>query len=406
MKFAHLSDCHVGGWREPRMNDFSLKAFLKATDICVEKGVDFVLISGDLFNTSLPAIDKLKAVVIKLVELRKKEIPVYVIAGSHDYSPSGKTFLDVIEHAGLIVNVTKGSVENGRLKLKFTIDKKTGAKITGILGKRGMLDKKFYEDLDRESLEKEAGYKIFMFHTMVDEFKTKEFEKIESIPISFFPKNFDYYAGGHIHKVGTIKKDGYGIMTYPGPLFPNNFRELEELERGGFYIVENGRIEWQPVQLVNVFGIKVDCNYKTPKQISEEVLSIAKGKQFFNTVVLIRLFGKLSEGKISDIDFREIFSELYNKGAYFVMKNTAALETKEFGAVKISGTTEEIEERLIDEHLGQIPMKNERAVVVQLMKSLNSEKHDGERIADFEKRLSEDVLKLLEIEEALDEKVN
>lgn len=62
MKFAHLADCHIGNWRDPKMADLSTKAFTKAIDTCIHEKVDFVLISGDLFNTSLPSIDRLKEV--------------------------------------------------------------------------------------------------------------------------------------------------------------------------------------------------------------------------------------------------------------------------------------------------------------------------------------------------------
>ena len=100
MKYAHFADVHIGSWREPKLNNLSTMAFVKAVDHCILQGVDFILIAGDLFNTSLPSIDKLKTVVKKLKELRIKQIPVYIVAGSHDYSPSGKTMLEVIEEAG------------------------------------------------------------------------------------------------------------------------------------------------------------------------------------------------------------------------------------------------------------------------------------------------------------------
>tara|TARA_Y100000294_G_C8302846_1_gene235448 strand:- start:30 stop:470 length:441 start_codon:yes stop_codon:yes gene_type:complete len=143
MKFAHMADCHIGSWKDQKLRDISLKAFSKSIDKCIEQQVDFVLIAGDLFNTSLPAIDRLKQVTIKLKQLKDKEIPVYTIPGSHDFSPSGKTMLSVLEKAGLIINVVNGNVtEDKRLKLRFTIDTKTNAKITGMLGKKGMLEKK------------------------------------------------------------------------------------------------------------------------------------------------------------------------------------------------------------------------------------------------------------------------
>ena len=202
MKFSHIADCHIGAWRDPKLKELNIKAFFEAIAISLKEKVDFILISGDLFNTSLPGIDKLKDVVKILKNLQNKEIPVYLIPGSHDFSPSGKTMLDVLEEAGLCINVVKGKVdENKKLNLQFTVDKKTGAKITGMLGKRGMLERSFYEELNREPLEKEPGFKIFMFHTALTELKPKKLEMMESAPISLLPKNFDYYAGGHVHIV-------------------------------------------------------------------------------------------------------------------------------------------------------------------------------------------------------------
>jgi len=219
MKFAHLADCHIGGWREPELKNLNLEAFQKAIDACIEENVGFILIAGDLFATALPSIDTMKEVASQLEKLRNQDISVYVIPGSHDFSPTGKTMLDVLEKAGLCENVFK--FEDG--KLKFTIDK-TNTKITGLLGRKGALEKTDYTALNKEELEKEPGFKIFMFHTAIEELKPKELEKIEAQSLSLLPKNFNYYAGGHLHYKQSIKKEGYGLITYPGPLFPDNFK--------------------------------------------------------------------------------------------------------------------------------------------------------------------------------------
>jgi len=403
MKFAHLADCHIGSWRDPKLRDVSTKAFIRAIDICIERNVDFILISGDLFNTSLPAIDNLKQAVVKLKELKDRNIPVYAIAGSHDFSPSGKTMLDVLESAGLLVNVAKGKEEEGKLKLNFTIDEKTGAKITGLLGKRDGLEKSFYLHLDREELEKEEGYKIFMFHSLLSEFKTKELEKAESQPLSLLPKNFNYYAGGHPHIVFKAEEKGYGLIAYPGPLFPNNFKELEELQRGGFYIIEDGKLEWQPIQIYNVHKIEINCSHKTAEEIEKEIFDEIKGREFNDTIVTIRLEGVLENGKPSDINFKEIFGKLYEKSAYFVMKNTNALTTKEFEEIKIEASNvEEMEEKLIKEHLGQIKVEGltaeqEERITKELLTILSTEKGEGEKVADFERRVKEEVNKVLRV---------
>ena len=398
MKFAHIADCHIGSWRDPKLNNASTKAFTKAIDLCINKSVDFIIIAGDLFNTSLPSIDHLKQTTIKLKQLKDNNIPVYTVAGSHDFSSSGKTMLDVLESAGLLINVVKGEEIDNKLNLKFTIDKKTNVKITGLLGKKGMLEKSYYESLNKEPLEQEQGYKIFIFHSLLSEFKPEDMEKIDAQPLSLLPKNFNYYAGGHPHFVFQKQEENYGKITYPGPLFPNNFRELEKLKKGGFYIVEDNNIEWNPIQIYNVHSININAENKTPEYTEQEILNEIKDQEFNNTIVTIRVQGTLKEGKISDINFKEIFNKIYEKSAYFILKNTTNLKTKEFEEIKIhADSTEEIEDKLIKEHLNQIKINlPEEQLTKDLLKQLTAEKQEGETIAVFEKRLKKEIKEILE----------
>jgi DNA repair exonuclease SbcCD nuclease subunit len=404
MKFAHMADCHIGSWRDPKLNNTSTIAFQKAMDKCIEENVDFILISGDLFNTSLPRIDNLKTVVTTFKQLKDKNIPVYIIPGSHDFSPSGKTMLDVLEQAGLFINVVKGEEIDGKLKLNFTIDKKTGAKITGMLGKRYSLEKEYYKNLILENLEQEDGYKIFMLHSGIDELKTEDTEYVISQPISLLPKNFNYYAAGHVHIVKDTKIENYGTIVYPGPLFPNSFSELEKLGTGGFYIVENDIARYHPIQVYNVYPLIIDCDGITPEQVYDEIINRIEDKEFNNTIVLIRLQGSLASGKPHDIDFKEIFQKLYDKSAYFVMKNTNALTTKEFEEIKIdTKSVEDAESAIIKEHLGQVKLKDldtnkEEALIKNLIQTLATEKQEGETNPDFEKRVKDEVSKVLDVE--------
>ena len=149
MKFVHFADCHIDGFKDPRLSKLSNDNFKYVIDYSLEKEVDFVLLAGDLFNTALPRIDSLKFVTAQLKRLQVANIPVYLIPGSHDYSPHGRTMLDVLELAGLIINVAKGTVnEKGDLNLEFTQDIKTKVLITGILGRAGMLDQQIYKTIN------------------------------------------------------------------------------------------------------------------------------------------------------------------------------------------------------------------------------------------------------------------
>ncbi|AJF61201.1 TPA: exonuclease SbcCD subunit D [Candidatus Woesearchaeota archaeon] len=404
MKFSHIADCHIGGWRDPKLKDLNTQAFFRALDISLKEKVDFIVIGGDLFNTALPGIDRLKDVVRKFRELKEKNVPVYLIPGSHDFSPSGKTMLDVLEEAGLCTNVVKGSVENNKLKLKFTIDEKTGAKITGMLGRRGMLERTYYEELDRASLEKEPGFKIFLFHTAITELKPKDMDRMDSAPISLLPKGFDYYAGGHVHIVEKLDMPGYRNVVYPGPLFPNNFHELEELKGGGFYIYDNGEVKRHEIAIKKVVSIRVDALHKNSEKVTEELLDKVKRDAEEDCIILIRISGVLQSGRVSDIDFKKVYDILAKKDVYFVMRNTSGLATKEFEEVKIeTRSAEEIEDRLIEEHLGQRDAagwgkEKERKMIKDLMVVLSSDKKEGEKVYEFEARIKDELNKLLEID--------
>src|SRR3989338_2291012 len=417
IKFAYLADCHIGGWRDEKLRDIGIKSFSKAVDLCIDEKVDFVVIAGDFFNTSVPGIEGLKEAAKKLRELKMNEIPVYLIAGSHDFSPSGKTILDVLEQAGLCINVAKGKVVDSRLQLNFTVDRKTGAKLTGLPGKKGMLEKQYYASLLNDNLESEDGFKIFLFHTAVSEVKKQELEKMDSVSVSFFPKKFNYYAGGHVHIVDTSEIGEYKNIVYPGPTFPNNFSELEKLNAGGLYIVEavKKNSAWDvskkfcPIKLVDVNSIKIDFEGKTPAEIRNELLRKIEGKKFTNTISLIRLFGKIREGKITDINLNEAFSLLYEKEAYFVMKNTYSLSSPEFEEIKFDTSKfEDIEEAIVGEHAGKInisPAVNEnekndiekKEFIKSLFSILSREKLEGERNQDFEKRLCAEIRESLDL---------
>ena len=86
------------------------------------------------------------------------------------------------------------------------------------------------------------------------------------------------------------------------------------------------------------------------------------------------------------------------------MKSTAALTTKEFEEIKVeSSSVEDIEYKLIKEHLGQIKVDNltlekEDELIKNLMKALSSEKIEDEKVADFNKRVLDVVSRILKIE--------
>ena len=410
--FAHIADVHLDCFREPELKDLSTSAFVTAIDSCISKKVDFVLIAGDLFNTSMPDVSILQEAVKQFNRLRKNKIPVYLIAGSHDMSNSQKTFLDVLAEAELFINVVRGESLDDKLKLKFTTDEKTGAKITGILGKKGALDIEYYRALDRESLENESGYKIFMFHCGIEEYKPEFLKHTSFLPLSLLPKNMNYYAGGHIHVVFVRDEPTYGKIVFPGPTYPCNFNELESMGMGSFFIVNvddnfNTVTEKQDIAPAGIVTKKFNANSKTAHMLEDEILLWAKTADVNGKVVLLRIAGTLKEGAPTDVSFAGAYDVLKQNGAIIVKRNTVKLISREFEEIKVdvSGELKEVEARIIKEHIGNAPKSivDEEGLVFSILDTLDSDKEEGETNVAFEIRMKKAAVDVFGLKGIIDE---
>ncbi|OIO64105.1 hypothetical protein COY28_06780 [Candidatus Woesearchaeota archaeon CG_4_10_14_0_2_um_filter_57_5] len=403
IRFCHLADCHVGGWRDPRMRKANMEAFQKAMTFCRQQAPDFIIIAGDLFNTSLPPLDALKDATTELRKLRESDIRVYAIAGSHDYSPTGKSILHVLEEAGLLTNLTKGTIIDGKLRLK-PIQDKSGAWLTGILGRRGMLDKRYYEDLDREPLESLQGYKVFAFHTALEELKSRDEQHLPAAPVSLLPRAFHYYAGGHVHIVKTEKLPSHGAhatIAYPGPTFPNNFSELEDVIGGVNVVTWDGthqEVTWHPISVYNVHNVKVDVTNMTPAE-AHSAIQNQLHTELIRTIVTIRLRGKLQSGSIADIALNDIMQECYADGAHFVMRNTSGMQQDDEEQMSIAPGVPDVEQAVIKEHLEQgrrAGLDWDTKQILALMDALAVSRNEGETVSDFEARMNAAARQLLE----------
>ncbi|MBI3412718.1 MAG: DNA repair exonuclease [Candidatus Aenigmarchaeota archaeon] len=358
--FAHISDCHLGAWRDKTLRKLNLEAFEKAMDKCVEKNVDFILICGDLFDKNIPDLDIVEQATRKMRQVRNQGIEIYVIYGSHDYSPAATSIIDVLHSSGLFTKIMDADNATDKVSLKFLHDKKTGAKIAGISGRRASIEKYYYEMLDREKLESEGGFKIFAFHIGVNELMGGSMHTDECIPVSFFPRNFDYYAGGHIHSRTEKKENGYGLFVYPGTTFGWNYNDLENAANGeerGFFIVDFDssvkNVEFVETMKNSVKLFEINADNKTTDDVRKMLDKICDDNSFENCITLIKIKGVLASGKSSDINTQPVRDKIYAKGAVNVFINRNALSSKEFDDIKIKADAREtIEERIFREHSG------------------------------------------------------
>ncbi|MFX1497168.1 MAG: exonuclease SbcCD subunit D [Promethearchaeota archaeon] len=423
VKFAHLSDCHLGAWRNERLNVLGYKAFEEATSIIIKEKVDFVIISGDLFDVSNPKVDVIDLAVRELKKLKDNDIPVYGIMGSHDYSPSNKSMIRPLITAGLFINVFDGKAFDDKLKLFFTQDPKTKIKLTGLRARKRSLEIEDYERLDKQNLENEPGIKIFVFHTMLNELKPIEFKQMESTPKSGLPKNFHYYAGGHLHKTvphklrendNIIKISDKNNIVYPGALSLTDFREIEKYKYGGFCIISgeidhdvcNFNVRFIPLKIKEVITLDLNCENKTSLQVQNILKEKLETLNVQDKIVTLRIHGALSSGKSYEVKTNSFIRYLRQKGAYEILINKFSLSSKEYTSIKVptGKTNEEIEEVFIHEHAQTTNIKNIRKKdlenrIHQLLTAIGEEREEGMKVKDYNELLITNFKRIFQINE-------
>ena len=379
MRFAHIADSHLGGWKQEPMQDVNFQAFKLAIDKCINAKLDFILIAGDLFDTAFPGIEILKETFSIFKKVKEARIPCFIIAGSHDYSVSGKTFLDVLEKAGFCKNVSQVEQSDEHMILNPVIHE--GVALYGYPGRKSGLE---VPDIRKIKINDAPGmFKILMLHTTMD--KVKGSLPIDAVEYDLLPKA-DYYALGHIHI--DFKHDK---LVYPGPIFPNNFSELEDLGHGGFYIVDTesvNRFEKISLKIKETLPLKI--NITNAIEGTDQIISELKKHNLEDKIVLLRAHGEIQIGKISDIKFPKIEEFAKSNGAYFLLRNTHDLKEKQPELeMNIEVKSEEdIEKETIKFYSEENP-SDLNELIPELMNTLSIEKQEGEKTEVFERRLLE-----------------
>ncbi|MDG7002165.1 MAG: metallophosphoesterase, partial [Nitrososphaerota archaeon] len=393
-KFAHISDIHLGAFREPEIRELEKQVLDETVKKCIELSVDFVLISGDIFHVGIPDLSVVNDSIRIFRKLQDANIPIYAIYGSHDYTPNGTSIIDILDTAGILTKIMKARTDDeGFVILDFFTDPKTGAKLTGISARRVGLESKLYEKLDKPRLEHEKGFKIFAFHSGITEFKPAFLSEMDTIPISNFPKGFNYYAGGHIHKRDEFEFPGYPKIVFPGPLFTGYGKDIEDTAKGtrrGFYVVsfddKVAGLEFIPMKGFDGEFFEYDVTGRNSHQAMKEISQKLDRMEVNGKVVIVRLRGELSGGKTSDIDTIELRRNLATRGAIFVHINRFSLSTKEYEGNRVSGEdVPSIEVNLFKENIGtvnisQLNLKGRDGVdsAIELLKVLRQQPKLGE----------------------------
>lgn len=371
MRFVHFTDTHLGKSEEhlkERELDFH-KAFEQVIDYAIEKKVDFVIHTGDIFDTARPSTDTLVFVVNQLLRLKEAEIPLFVTAGSHDIGMDG-TIISVLDAAGLLKNLSnKRYYRHDGEKIIMSGEEIGNCFICGVVGRRAHIDK-IYQALVPE---KRKEYNIFMFHHIISDIN----EKFADIPTSLLPKNFDYYAGGHWHGYFE-KKLGNGVVVYPGSTEFNDLKEMKNDSAKYFCLIETEKGQTKvnkiPIRTRQIVFLEANCNGKDSSQVTNSVCEEIKENKN-SAILVVELSGRLKSGVKSEIDRGKIQDLALSKGYVYTKIHLSELENPEtpFVSVKSRGI-EEVEEEYLSK---QGYDSNSKSVAIELIgvlgKSLTGE---------------------------------
>jgi exonuclease SbcD len=251
MKIIHTADWHIGKqlYNISLAQDFDhFIGYL--IDFIKKERVDLLLISGDIFDSSVPGNAARKQYYDTLHQLLQTGVKVVITAGNHDSITQLEAPKEILEHLHVFIT---GDVKNVKpllfgevvvLPVPFLYDRDI-RKISEALGendrvevvKKGIAE--YYSNLSK-SVKEEFSDKISiaMGHLFLQGVKESDSErdiqvgKQAAINVQKLEGLFDYIALGHIHNPQKLSEK----IRYSGSPVPLSFSEREDAK--GFVLLK------------------------------------------------------------------------------------------------------------------------------------------------------------------------
>jgi len=297
MKFSHISDTHLGlvqyGLEEREQDIYD--SFNQAIDISIKDKVDFVIFAGDIFHTPNPSGTAILQMANALKRLKQNEIESFFVLGEHDISRIRATPIPYVYHnLEFSKYVGRGEPVYYKDVMIIGLDKIRKNEMTG-------LEERFS---GIESLaSKHNGHKILVLHQGITEVN-KFAGEINSTDL---PKNFTYYAMGHLHDK-FIKQYEHlkGPLAYPGSTEMTTSEGIKETEKGFFEVdisEEDAKPEWIKLDTRSQFSTKIEFSEIDSEidELNEKISRLEK-----KPIIEIKIHGEnlereVIEGKILDL---------------------------------------------------------------------------------------------------------
>ena len=305
MLFSHISDTHLGlvqyGSNEREQDVYDV--FNQAIDKSIEDNVDFVIFAGDIFHVPNPNGTAIVQMGNALKRLKENNIDSFFILGEHDISRIRTTPIPYIYHnLGFSKYIGNGKPIEYKGIMLAGLDKIRKTEMPQY--------EEVFSNLD-QSVEKFSGHKILVLHQGITEFN-KFAGELQSTDL---PKNFTYYAMGHLHDK-DIKQFNHlkGPIAYPGSIELTTSEGIKDIKKGFFEVDISGDEaipKWIELDRRPQFSFDTDYKEltKTIDRIIEEISDLTK-----KPIIQVKIQGK-------DIDTDHIQAQIERL-------NSLALECK------------------------------------------------------------------------------
>ena len=264
MRFAHLSDLHLGiRICDVKMAEDQRFILDQIAEIIEAHKPDGVFISGDIYDRPIPPEESVEMLSNFLTRIRRAGSEIYMISGNHD-SPERIDFgKELFGSAGIFI----GGKYEGRVK-KISRKDEYGeidiyllpfikpSYVNNHLSEEERVESTDYDGAVRKALAGVSPDKekrnIILAHQFVQGATRSDSEEvlvgfIDAISADIF-EDFDYVALGHLHKRQSIKRD---TLVYSGSPLKYSFKE-EKNEKSVTFVElkEKGNIAISTVPLM------------------------------------------------------------------------------------------------------------------------------------------------------------
>ena len=289
MKFFHLSDLHIGKqlfqYNLYKEQEYLLKQVVDQVRV---RKPDAILISGDVYDKSVPSAEAVQIFDAFLTELAALEpaVPVLIIAGNHDSAKRLDYAKDILRRQNIHIVGTPPATKEEFIT-KVTIADSYGpvnfyllpfmkpGHVRGIFEEADSYSDAVTKILQRENINLEQRnvlltHQFYVNGSINPERSDSEMVtvgSIDSVDVSAV-EMFDYVAMGHIHRMQHVR---FPWFAYSGTLFPYSVSEADH-EKG---ILEVELHEKNTRPMINRIAIKGLRAVARLKGMLEEVVSFS-----------------------------------------------------------------------------------------------------------------------------------